>query len=163
MDRIEVPFIWGNVGPAKVFDRMAESGVHAAIVAGHGRKPMLVTNFDVDEAIERGFRRISQIQGMPVHVLEAEAEAEEWEEALDEALASYGVVAEHGLDLDFGGIDFGTEIGVGRRPTFTIITRHEPLVEKIRSAGRVCRCVKFKHKAPPGAPCPFCHSTVRCA
>jgi hypothetical protein len=45
----------------------------------------------------------------------------------------------------------------------TIVTRHETLAYDLRSSGDVCRCVKNNHRAPRGKPCPFCHSTVRCA
>jgi hypothetical protein len=148
MDRITLPLIRGNVAPRTVFDEMAKAGVHAAVVAPGGRAPMIVTNQDVDDALERGLPRIGDVEGMPLHV--ARAEADDWAAVLDEANAGYGVVSVTGLNV------------VTRSTTVKIITRHEAFADAIRNAGKVCRC-RNNHRAPGGSPCPFCRASVTCA
>lgn len=163
MDRIDLPYLSGDVPLAAVFDRMAASGVHAAIVAPPGREPVLVTNRDVDDALERGVVHVGEIGGRPLHVVGAEIRDREWETALDDASASYGVVRERRWEPEHAGGAVSFEQEARAASMVTIVTRHEGLAEEIRSAGEVCRCEKYKHRAPKGRPCPYCSSAVRCA
>jgi hypothetical protein len=180
MDRIELPLIPGSKSLGDAFDRMADSGAHAAIVMRAGGEPFLVRNTDLDAAFDQGIERIGQVQGTPLHA--AQAELEGWEGALDDAGASYGIVLPEATadsgdddfgDDDFGDDDFGEEaIGYGPPPargprmpaTVTLVTRHERLAAEIRNSGSVCRCTGLhRHKGHKGAACRFCGSPVRCA
>lgn len=161
MDRIDLPFVPGDVPLAEVFDRMADAGVHAAIVAIPAQEPILVTNLDVDEGLERGLERVSQIRGRPLHVVQAEVA--DWETALDDASAGYGMVAAGAREFSVAGGEADFEGEATPQGLVTIVTRHETLAADIRNAGEVCRCQRFKHRAPRGRPCPFCSSVVRCA
>lgn len=160
MDRIDLPFVPGDAPLSALFDRMAESGVHAAIVALPGREPMLVTNQECDQAMEAGLTKASEVHGAALHV--AAAEVEDWEATLDDAVASYGIVeggAREGAVHD-GDVLYEQEV-VGAM--VTIVTRHETLAHDIRHAGAVCRCRANNHRAAGGRPCQICHSPVRCA
>jgi hypothetical protein len=167
MDRIDLPLISGNPTLDEVFDRMAESGMHAAIVAPAGGEPVLVKNHDVSDGLENGLRRVDQIPVFPLRVVQAEVE--DWEGELEKADASYGTVAERGWTR--GGEDDGDDGGGGGTTWFevpesvsmvTIVTRHETLAAEIRNAGAVCLCVN-RHRVPGGRPCPICSKAVRCA
>ena len=160
MERIDLPYVSGDAPLSALFDRMAESGVHAAIVALPGREPMLVTNEECDRAMEAGLTKSSQVDGAPLHVVAAEVE--DWEGALDDAAASYGLVeggAREG-EVHDGDVLYEQEV-VGAM--VTIVTRHETLAYDIRRAGAVCRCRQNNHRAAKGRPCHICRSPVRCA
>jgi CBS domain-containing protein len=160
MDRIELPLVSPDATPAEVFDRMAEHGVHAAIVGMSGGEPVLVSNREVDEALEAGLARVGQLSGTPLHVVNAEVA--DWEGVLDDAGRSFGVVEAAG-----GGGPMRSEVAAAAAeaelepPTITIVTRHESLADDIRTAGVVCRC-RNNHRAKQGEPC-FCRAPVRCA
>jgi hypothetical protein len=178
MDRIDLPLISGDPSLDEVFDRMAESGVHAAIVAVAGREPVLVKNHDVSNGLEQGLQRVGQIAHFPLHVVNAGVE--DWGSALDAAGSSYGTLADGGLsgggplersggadrddDDDDGDGGGGAVVFEPREKVamVTIVTRHETLAAEIRNAGAVCLCLN-RHRVPGGRPCPICRKAVRCA
>lgn len=162
MDRIRLPLLTGDVSLANVFGRMAKARTHAAVVALPGKEPVLVTNHDVDEGLERGLEHVGEIDGRTLHV--AGAEVADWESVLDAAAASYGMVARGGPH-PAGPHESGEGVGreVARGAMVTIVTRSETLAADIRNAGQVCRCRKYRHRAQKGKPCPFCRSAVDCA
>lgn len=172
MDQIRLPFVVGDAPLWHVFDRMAEAGVHAAIVVPPGRDPMLVTNHDVDEALENGFSSVSQVTGPPLHVDRSDLD---WERALDAMGLQFGMIREEpfwGGGFADRGAQSGTSMDRGTRArhadtgpgesTAILVTRHEGLGAAIRGRARVCRCMN-NHRAPGGGRCPYCNSAVRCA
>lgn len=177
MDRIRLPFVAGNATLSQVFTQMAESGEHAAIVAPPGRAPMLVTNREVDDAMENGLVTVGQLKGAPLHV--SAFEPRDWEHALHEAEKLYGVLQDEvdalsDLDADTRVSDMDADDasegghGTTNRPrsdsrTITLVTGSERYAAEIRGAGAVCRCTENDHRVVGGSRCRICASDVRCA